>query len=139
MAHSNGGAPPGGYGAPPGGYGPPPGGYGPPPGGGYGPPPGGVDRHGTPLPPGIEPATPPPPGAFGQPAPYNMAPPPAFAIPVRGSFGIGFLLGVFAPCVGVGLVYALAKGPDTKRGAVVGFGIFLVLCAISQVLHALAR
>ena len=76
---------------------------------------------------------------FGQPIPYKMAPPSTYAIPARGSFGLGFAIGLFGACVGLGLVFALAKGPDTKKGATVGFGVFLALCAVSQVIGALVR
>lgn len=144
MGSSNGGAPP------PGGYGAPPGGYGPPPGGGYGAPPQSTVGQGTPLPPGSYGApvggyTPAPPPAeghrleFGQPIPYKMAPPSTYAIPARGSFGLGFAIGLFGACIGLGLVFALAKGPDTKKGATVGFGVFLALCVVSQVIGALVR
>ncbi len=151
----------GGYGPPPGaGYGPPPGSspsggaYGPPPTLSYGPPPVqpyGAPLPGTPLPPpgyGVPNSagyTPPPPVAnasnpFGQPVPYNMPPPStfAFAIPPRGSFGLGFAIGLCGACVGLGLVYALSKGPDTKKGAAVGFGVFLALCVLSQLIGALS-
>ena len=133
-----------GYGPPPGSapggaYGPPPTlSYGPPPVQGYGPP-----LPGTPLPPASYGAgyTPPPPvanapNAFGQPVPYNMPPPSTFAIPSRGSFGLGFAIGLCGACVGLGLVYALSKGPDTKKGAATGFGVFLALCVLSQLIGA---
>jgi len=67
-----------------------------------------------------------------------MPPPATFAIPPRGSFGLGFAIGLFGACVGLGLVYALAKGPDTKKGAAIGFGVFFGLCILSQVIGALA-
>ena len=96
--------------------GPPPGGYGAPPPGGYGAP---------------------PPGA---PAPY--APPMQYApstmpgAPIVGSFGLGFAAGFLGGCIGAGLVYALAKGPETKRGAKVGFIVQLVLGGIFRVIAA---
>jgi len=68
-----------------------------------------------------------------------MPAPPAFAIPTRGSFGLGVAIGLFGGCIGLGLVYALAKGPDTKKGAAIGFGVFLALCILSQVIGAVAR
>lgn len=68
-----------------------------------------------------------------------MPRPPTFAIPTRGSFGLGFAMGLFGACVGLGLVYTLSKGPDTKKGAALGFGVFLGLCVLGQVLGALAR
>lgn len=68
-----------------------------------------------------------------------MPPPSTFAIPSRGSFGLGFAIGLFGACIGLGLVYALSKGPDTKKGAAMGFGVFFALCILSQVIGALAR
>lgn len=158
MGNTNGAAPPGGYGAPPGGgdpfgrgygsnpdapagspaYGSPPVSYGPAPSPGHGTP-----RPGTPLPPASYGApangyTPPPPtaSAFGQPAPYHMPPPPKFAIPARGSFGLGVAIGLFGGCIGLGLVHWLSRAPDTKKGAMVGFGVFLALSAVSQLIRA---
>jgi hypothetical protein len=99
----------GGYGAPPGG--PPPGGYGAPPPGGYG---GGM------------------PGYGGQPPmqPFGMQP--TFAAPVTGSLGLGFLAGFFGGCIGLILVYAIAKGPETKKGAGMGFAAQIVLGAVMR-------
>ena len=115
-----GGPPPGGggYGAPPGG--PPPGGYGGPPGGGYGgPPPGG---YGGPNP-------------YGAPQqPFGMQP--SYAAPIVGSLGLGFLAGFFGGCIGLILVYAIAKGPETKKGAGMGFAAQIVLGGLAR---ALAR
>jgi hypothetical protein len=105
--------PPGGYGAPPGGYGAPPGGYGAPPGG-YGPPP----NYGAPP----------------APIPYGMPPPSPYALPTKGSVGLGFLAGFFGACLGLALVFALAKGPDTKKGAAIGFGVFIALSVISNII-----
>jgi len=138
--------------APASGYGPPPSGgaaaiAGTPITSGYGrAPTGGLQ--GTPLPPpgyGAPPMgyTPPPPpaGGFGPasaPSVRELSPSAAYAVPPRGSVGLGFTIGFFGPCVGLGLVYALSKGPDTKRGAVFGFGAFLALCVLSQVISALA-
>jgi hypothetical protein len=68
-----------------------------------------------------------------------MAPPSAYAMPASGSFGLGVVIGLFGGCIGLGLVYALAKGADTKKGAALGFGVFFALCAISQVIRALAH
>jgi hypothetical protein len=68
-----------------------------------------------------------------------MSPPSTYAIPARGSVGLGFAIGLFGACIGLGLVYTLAKGPDTKKGAAIGFGVFLALCVISQVIGAMAR
>jgi hypothetical protein len=65
--------------------------------------------------------------------------PAAYAIPTGGSFGLGLAIGLFGGCVGLGFVYVVAKGPDTKKGAAIGFGVFFALCVISQVIRALAR
>jgi hypothetical protein len=40
---------------------------------------------------------------------------------LRGSFVLGFLAGFFGGCIGAGLVFAIAKGAQTKRGAGAGF------------------
>lgn len=117
--------PPGGYGAPPGA---PPGGYGPPgaPPGGYGPP-------GAPPPAGGYGA---PVEGFGQPAPYGLVPVSPYAVPVQGSLGLGVLAGFFGGCIGFALVYALAKGPDTKKGASIGLGAGIALSLLVKLLLA---
>ncbi|WP_394831563.1 hypothetical protein LVJ94_34125 [Pendulispora rubella] len=48
------------------------------------------------------------------------------ATPAQGSVGLGFLAGLFGGCLGAGLVYALAKGPDTKKGAL--YGLIAQVC-----------
>ena len=53
-----------------------------------------------------------------------------------GSFGLGFAAGFFGGCIGFILVLAIAKGPDTKRGAKVGFIVQMVLGAIIRVISA---
>ncbi len=45
----------------------------------------------------------------------------------QGSLGLGLLAGVFGGCIGLVLVYLLAKGSETKKGAAIGFGIQAVL------------
>jgi hypothetical protein len=60
-------------------------------------------------------------------------------MPASGSFGLGIAIGLFGGCIGLALVHALAKGADTKRGAAIGFGVFLALCAISQAVRVLAH
>src|SRR6478752_2665327 len=88
----------------------PPGG-GPPPGGGYGGPP----QQG-----------------FGPPQqPFGMQP--DYIAPVQGSLGLGFCAGFFGGCIGLILVYAIAKGPETKKGAGMGFAAQIVLGAVMQV------
>jgi hypothetical protein len=49
-----------------------------------------------------------------------------------GSFGLGFLAGFFGGCIGFILVMAIAKGPQTKKGAGVGFAIGIVIGAIAR-------
>lgn len=101
---------------------------------------------GTPLPAGnYEPPegyTPAPPaGGLGEPRPYVEKPRQgsAFTIPPTGSFGVGIAAGLFGGCIGLGLVYALAKGSQTKKGAAIGFGVFFALCVMSQAIRTLAR
>lgn len=124
MSNWNPGQPPGGGPPPGGGYGgPPPGG---PPPGGYGPPPGGY-------------GAPPPPAGFNpygapQQQPFGMQP--NYMAPVQGSIGLGFLAGFFGGCIGLILVYAIAKGPDTKKGAGIGFAAQIV---VGGVMRALAH
>jgi hypothetical protein len=61
-------------------------------------------------------------------------PPPAD----EGNLPLGFVAGFFGGCIGAGLVYALAKGQATKRGAAIGFacqaalGILLRIALLSQ-------
>ena len=43
------------------------------------------------------------------------------------SFALGLLAGLFGGCIGFGIVYLLNLGPQTKKGAGLGFGIGLVL------------
>jgi hypothetical protein len=121
----NPGQPPGPPGAPPGGYGPPPGGFGgPPPGGFGGPPPGGYGG--------------PPPGGYG--APPGFAPAPGFgpapAPPVPGNLALGFCAGFFGGCIGLILVYVIAKGPATKKGAGIGFAAQVVIGALLRIANA---
>ncbi|WP_394842829.1 hypothetical protein LZC95_37875 [Pendulispora brunnea] len=44
----------------------------------------------------------------------------------QGSVGLGFLAGLFGGCLGAGFVYVLAKGPDTKKGAL--YGLLAQMC-----------
>ena len=104
-----GGPPPGGYGAPP----PPPGGFGAPPPGGYGAP---------------------PPGYGPQPGYMPMQP-----VVIEGNFGLGFCAGFFGGCLGWILVFAFAKGAQTKKGAGMGFAAQIAAGAIFRVLAAAAR
>lgn len=87
---------------------PPPGAYGAPPG--YG-----------------------PPGAYG--APPHMAPygPGGVAPAIEGSFGLGYLAGLFGGCIGFILVYLIAKGPATKKGAGWGWLTQVILSVIINV------
>ena len=139
MSNWNPGQPPGG--GPPGG--PPPGGgggYGGPPPGGppQGPPPGG-GGYGAPPPGGYGA---PPPGGYGGPQqgfgppqqPFGMQP--DYIAPVQGSLGLGFCAGFFGGCIGLILVYAIAKGPETKKGAGMGFAAQIVVGVIMRVIAA---
>jgi hypothetical protein len=133
-----GGQPPGGGPPPGGGYGGPP----PPGGGGYGgPPPPGGGGYGGPPPGGYGG---PPPGGYGggmnnpyaapQQQPFGLQP--AYTAPIMGSLGLGFLAGFFGGCIGLILVYAIAKGPETKKGAGMGFAAQIV---IGVVMRAMAH
>lgn len=120
----------GNWNGPPGppGYGPPPaGGFGGPPAGGFGgPPPGGYGA--------------PPAGGFGAPTgvpvygfgaqPYG---PTTYEIP-KGNLWLGLLAGFFGGCIGIALVFVLAKGPDTKKGAAIGFGASIAIGVVGNVL-----
>jgi hypothetical protein len=57
-------------------------------------------------------------------------------MPVVGSFGLGFLAGFFGGCIGLILVYAIAKGPQTKKGAGVGFAVQLVVGGMLRIINA---
>lgn len=50
--------------------------------------------------------------------------------------GLGFCAGFFGGCIGLILVYAIAKGPETKRGAGIGFAAQIV---VGGVVRALAN
>jgi len=52
---------------------------------------------------------------------------------IQGSTGLGFLAGFLGGCIGLVLVLIIAKGPDTKKGAWIGFGIAAVLGIIFNV------
>lgn len=51
----------------------------------------------------------------------------------KGSLPLGFLAGFFGGCIGLALVYFLAKGADTKKGAIFGFIGGIVLGVIANV------
>jgi hypothetical protein len=55
---------------------------------------------------------------------------------VEGSMGLGFCAGFFGGCIGLILVYALAKGPATKRGAGIGFAAQIVVGLLFRVMAA---
>jgi hypothetical protein len=57
---------------------------------------------------------------------------PSYTAPVTGSLGLGFLAGFFGGCIGLILVYAIAKGPETKKGAGIGFAAQIVVGAIMR-------
>jgi hypothetical protein len=50
--------------------------------------------------------------------------------------GLGFCAGFFGGCIGLILVYAIAKGPATKRGASIGFAAQLVVGVLIRILAA---
>lgn len=64
------------------------------------------------------------------PQPFGLQP--AYVAPVTGSLGLGFLAGFFGGCIGLILVYAIAKGPETKKGAGIGFAAQIVVGAIMR-------
>lgn len=76
-------------------------------------------------------------------APPMGAPPPISEYPVyqdQGSFGTGFVLGMFCGCIA--LIWSLASRnakPETKRGVLVGFAVGVVLGMILRFLSAMSR
>jgi hypothetical protein len=52
---------------------------------------------------------------------------------VPGSLPLGFLAGFFGGCIGLALVYFMAKGADTKKGAIYGFVAVFVLGIVANV------
>ncbi len=54
----------------------------------------------------------------------------------EGSIGLGFCAGFFGGCIGLGLVYAIAKGPATKKGALIGFGCQFAVGILFRVIAA---
>jgi len=71
----------------------------------------------------------PPPQQGGWPqGPMPPGGPMGFAPQVeQGSFGLGFAAGFFGGCIGLALVYIIAKGQQTKKGAGIGFAVAFVL------------
>jgi hypothetical protein len=53
--------------------------------------------------------------------------------PVVGNLGLGILAGLFGGCIGLALVLIIAKGPQTKKGAAIGFGLQFVIGIIINV------
>ncbi len=51
----------------------------------------------------------------------------------EGSLPLGALAGFFGGCLGLVLVLVLAKGPQTKKGAWIGFGVAIVLGVLGGV------
>ena len=70
------------------------------------------------------------PPQFGMQGPGGYMPP-----PVEGSLGLGILAGLTG-CIGLILVLIIAKGPQTKKGAWIGFGISFV---VGGILSAVSR
>lgn len=67
-------------------------------------------------------------GQFQQPTYHPYQPPIIVSAPVeQGSYLLGFLGGFFFGCFGLALIMMMAKGPDTKSGAALGFGAAVVL------------
>jgi hypothetical protein len=52
---------------------------------------------------------------------------------IEGSFGLGYLAGLFGGCIGFILVYLIAKGPATKKGAGWGWLTQVILSVIINV------
>ncbi|MGE3673371.1 MAG: hypothetical protein AB7K71_27095, partial [Polyangiaceae bacterium] len=52
----------------------------------------------------------------------------------QGSLPLGLVLGFFLGCFGLIGVLLIAKGPETKRGAWIGFGVQMVLGIIRVIL-----
>lgn len=52
---------------------------------------------------------------------------------VQGSLPLGFLAGFFGGCIGLALVYFIAKGAATKKGAIFGFVGQIVLGVVANV------
>jgi hypothetical protein len=50
--------------------------------------------------------------------------------PIQGNIGLGIAAGFFGGCIGLILVLAIAKGPETKKGAWIGFAVQIVLGGI---------
>ncbi len=55
---------------------------------------------------------------------------------VEGSLPLGLLAGFFGGCIGLVLVLVIAKGPATKKGAWIGFGVAF---AIGIIVNVVAR
>ncbi len=54
----------------------------------------------------------------------------------KGSFGLGFAAGFLGGCIGLGIVYATSKGEETKRGALIGFGVQAAVGIVVRVVAA---
>jgi len=59
--------------------------------------------------------------------------PHGMAAPVEGNIGLGILAGFFGGCIGLILVQVIAKGPKTKKGALIGFAAQIVVGGIIRV------
>jgi hypothetical protein len=51
----------------------------------------------------------------------------------KGSLPLGFAGGFFLGCIGLAVIYFVAKGADTKKGAIYGFIAQVVLGVIANV------
>jgi hypothetical protein len=56
--------------------------------------------------------------------------------PMQGSLGLGFCAGFFGGCIGLVLVYAIAKGSETKKGAGIGFVVQIVVGVLLRIVGA---
>ena len=69
-----------------------------------------------------------PPGFGGPMGPGGYMPP-----VTQGSLPLGILAGFFGGCIGLILVLIIAKGPQTKKGAWIGFAVGMVLGIIANI------
>jgi hypothetical protein len=67
------------------------------------------------------------PPQFGAMGPGGYMPP-----MTQGSLPLGICAGFFGGCIGLILVLIIAKGPQTKKGAWIGFAIGMVLGVIAN-------
>jgi hypothetical protein len=83
-------------------------------------------------PPNVNPYAPPT-NPYGPPMGWDE-PPPNFT--PEGNLGAGLAAGFFCGCIGLILVLVIAKGPQTKKGAWIGFVVQAVIGVIMQLVQA---